>query len=155
MIDDGGSGWTGTSGGWTMRLRYQPQENSLRLTLDRAEAGESGAPPRRRPLPLPGLVDVGEGGRLVGVELHSAPGIDLPRALAPWLADAVAAEYVSLDDATAYIELSAPEEASLREHLRAADATLAAELDADGRLLALAIPRRGAGYEISYPSGNQ
>ncbi|HET7142343.1 MAG TPA: DUF2283 domain-containing protein [Candidatus Limnocylindria bacterium] len=132
-----------------MRLRYQPQENSLRLTLD----AEGGGPARR--LPLPGLVDVGEGGRLVGVELHPAPGVDLARALARWRGDAVAAEYVSLDGSTAYIELSAPDEASLREQMRAAEATLAAELDASGALVALSIPRHGAGYEISYPSGNQ
>ncbi|HEU5424507.1 MAG TPA: DUF2283 domain-containing protein [Nitrolancea sp.] len=132
-----------------MRLRYHPDDNSLRLTRD------AGGDVPTHQLGLPGLVDVGEGGRLVGVELHAAPGLDLARALAPWRGDRVAAEYVSVDDATAYIELSAPEEASLREQTRAAAALLAVELDESGALVALSIPRRGAGYEISYPSGNQ
>lgn len=134
-----------------MRLTYQPSENALRLTLDREE-GEA-----VRRLPLPGYVEVGEGGRLVGVELRALEdrSVDLSWALAAWLADPVASEYVSLDADSAYIELSAPEEADIREQLRAAAAEFAAELDGEGRLVAVAIPRRGAGYEISYPSGNQ
>ena len=131
-----------------MRLTYQAAENALRLTLDQ----EWGAASRRTV--LPGYVEVGEGGRLVGVELL-APRPELSAALAPWLHDHVAAEYVSLDDSSAYIELSAPEEVDLREQTRAAAARFTAELDVGGALVALAIPRRGAGYEISYPSGNQ
>ena len=135
-----------------MRLTYQAAENALRLTLDE----ERGAAGRR--LRLPGYVEVGEAGRLVGVELLPGAGTEqvaLGAALAPWLADPVAREYVSLEDDSAYIELSAPEEAALREQLRAAPARFEVELDTAGRLLAVSIPRRGAGYEISYPSGNQ
>jgi uncharacterized protein YuzE len=132
-----------------MRLTYRPRENTLRLTLDddRRQAGESRA--------LPGYVDVGEAGRLVGVEVLAGDGIDLSRAFAPWLADPVAGEWVTLEPDAAYIELSAPEEALDREQVRATQATLHAEIDPSQRLVALSIPRRGAGYEISYPSGNQ
>ena len=132
-----------------MRLSYRPAENTLRLTLD----VERGRPVAR--LDLPGYVDVGEGGRLVGVEVLTAHGVDLSEALAEWVGDPVAREYVAVDDKTAYVTLSVPELAAGREEVRAARATLAAELDESRRLVALSIPRRGAGYEISYPSGNQ
>lgn len=132
-----------------MRLTYRPRENTLRLTLDEGRASAAGS------VELPGYVDIGEGGRLMGVEVLARDEIDLPRALAPWLADPVAAEWVTLEPESAYIELSAPEEKLDREQVRATRATLRAELDESRRLLALAIPRRGAGYEISYPSGNR
>ena len=132
-----------------MRLTYRPIENTLRLTLD-VEAGE----PASR-LEVPGYVDVGEGGRLVGVEVLPAGDFDLAEALRPWAGDPVASEYVAVDDESAYLTLSVPEETGRPEEVRAARATLDAELDASRRLVALSIPRRGAGYEISYPSGNQ
>lgn len=132
-----------------MRLSYLPAENALRLTLDR----ERGEPSGR--VTLSGYIDMGEGGRIVGLEALFPASIDLHRALGPWLADQTASEYVSLGDDAAYIELSAPEEASLREQVRAVAASITAEVDAGGELVALTIPRHGAGYEISYPSGNQ
>ena len=132
-----------------MRLTYRPAENTLRLTLD-IEQGRSVAR-----LDLPGYVDVGEGGRLVGVEVLPAEGVDLGQVLAGWVADPVARDYVAVDDGSAYVTLSVPVDGDGREEARAARATLAAELDESRRLVALSIPRRGAGYEISYPSGNQ
>ncbi|MBX5445500.1 DUF2283 domain-containing protein [Sphaerobacter sp.] len=132
-----------------MRLTYDPTTNALRLSLDR----EPGEPSRT--VDLPGYVDVGEGGRLVGVEIMPPPSLDLTTALQPWTDDPVAAEYVDLDPDSVYITLSVPEEGIDREQVRAAQATLRAELDGTQRLVALAIPRRGTGYEISYPSGNQ
>jgi hypothetical protein len=135
--------------GNVLRLRYHPEENTLRLTLDR----EQGIAQRR--IKLSGYVDMGVGGRIVGVETLRQPSFDLNEALAPWLSDETAATYVSLEDDSAYIELSAPEEADIREQVRAVPATFTAEIDADGRMTALSIPRHGAGYEISYPSGNQ
>lgn len=132
-----------------MRLSYDPTTNSLRLSLDR-EPGETS-----RTVDLPGYVDVGEGGRLVGIEIVPPPGLDLTAALQPWTDDPVAAEYVDVAPDSAYITLSVPEEGIDREQVRAAQATLRAELDDTRRLVALAIPRRGTGYEISYPSGNQ
>ncbi len=131
-----------------MRLSYQPQENTLRLTLD--DGGEVG-----RRLNLSGYVDMGAGGRIVGLEALPTLALDLRHALAPWLKDDTAAEYVTVDEDSAYIELSAPEETNIREQVRAVEATFTAELNMDEELIALSIPRHGAGYEISYPSGNQ
>lgn len=131
-----------------MRLSYQPDENALRLTLD--QGGESG-----RRVSLPGYVDMGVGGRIVGIEALPQPGIDLAHALSSWLVDETAKEYVSITGDSAYIELSAPEEADLREQMRSVEARFVAEIDDAGLMLALSIPRHGTGYEISYPSGNQ
>jgi hypothetical protein len=54
-------------------------------------------------------------------------------------------------DGSAYVEL-AP---SPFGAVRSAPVRLLVEFDRDDELVAIAIPRRGAGYEISYPSGNQ
>ncbi|MGH9175020.1 MAG: DUF2283 domain-containing protein, partial [Vicinamibacterales bacterium] len=69
-----------------------------------------------------------------------------------WLIDDVAADYTSLDtNERAYIQLSPDEEGEFRStRLR-----LTAEYNAVGELIGIVIPRRGDGYEISYPSGNQ
>jgi hypothetical protein len=39
--------------------------------------------------------------------------------------------------------------------VRSVKVLLWTEFDRDDELVAIAIPRRGDGYEISYPSGNQ
>lgn len=131
-----------------MRLSYRPRENTLRLSLDHEQG------PVQTETELPGLIDVGEGGRLVGVEVRSGDAGDLNRIIEPWLADPVASEFVAAGDDSAYILLSMADEAAPEEHLRTAEAMLLAELDASGKLVALSIPRRGHGFEISYPSGN-
>lgn len=132
-----------------MRLTFRATENTLVLTRDTTPDVDG------TPVEIPGYVDVSEGGRLVGVELLPADDFDLTEALAPWVTDPVAAEYVEVDADGAYITLSVPEEGLDREMILSAPSTLRAELDDAQRLIALAIPRRGAGYEISYPSGNQ
>ena len=132
-----------------MQLSYESSNNSLRLTLDGAHE-----PPSIR-IGLAGYVDMGAGGRLVGVELLGPAAADMRNMLGCWLADATAGEYLSVADDSAYIELSTSEEATANEQTRTAEAVLSADLDDRGQLLALSIPRRGAGYEITYPSGNQ
>lgn len=131
-----------------MRLSYRSRENTLRLTLDE-EIGEV-----VRSHEIDGYIDIAEQGRLVGIEL-AGNGLDLPAAFATWLSDRVARDYVELEGDDAYIALSAPHENIPPQHVRSTDLTVHAELDADDRLVAIAIPRRGHGYEISFPSGNQ
>lgn len=132
----------------SVRLSYRSAENILRLTLDE----ESGQVVQTRT--LDGCIDIAEQGRLVGIELE-ADGHDLASLFAAWLRDAVAKDYVEIDDAGAYVALSAPSESIPEQHIRTAELDLTAELDASDRLVAIAIPRRGHGYEISFPSGNQ
>lgn len=71
-------------------------------------------------------IDIGTAGRLIGVECGEA-----------------------------YIDVMPPEPGT--EHLtRSATAGVSVEREpGSGVLLALAVPRLGAGYEITYPSGNQ
>jgi hypothetical protein len=135
--------------GVTVQLSYESTDNSLRLTL----AGDQ-APVAER-IRLSGYVDMGVGGRLVGLEMLGPTAFDLRQALARWLADTIAGEYLSVADDSAYIELSTPEESSINEQTRAAEADFGADLDSDGLIIALSIPRHGTGYEITYPSGNQ
>ena len=109
----------------------------------------------KRQVTLDGYVDMGVGGRIVGVEALPSPNLDLSMALKSWLSDATASDYVSLEGDSAYIELSVAEESDVREQIRAVPATFTVEVDDAGRMVALSIPRHGSGYEISYPSGNQ
>lgn len=93
--------------------------NTLRLVID------TGAPATGS-VSEAATIDIGTGGRLVGIEL-----------------------------AAGYIDVMPPEPGS--EHLiRSADARIAVEREqGSGAITALVVPRHGAGYEITYPSGNQ
>jgi hypothetical protein len=131
-----------------VRLSYRSAENTLRLTLD-DELGESVIDHE-----VNGYLDIAEKGRLVGIELTSN-GLNLTETFSTWLRDKVASNYLQVDDDSAYVALSAPQEDIPSHHVRTAEVRLHAELDADAHLVALAIPRRGHGYEISFPSGNR
>jgi uncharacterized protein YuzE len=74
-----------------------------------------------------GVLDIGARGRLIGFELL-LPG-EPPRYL--------------------------PIEASADPFARTAEAAVVAGVDEAGSVFSVEIPRRGADFEISYPSGNQ
>lgn len=95
--------------------------NTLRLVLSGDKAGEATSVERR-----PATIDVGSGGRLVGVELESG-----------------------------YVDVMPPQAGT--EHLiRSAEAEVMLEIGEGMEApIALVVPRTGAGYEITYPSGNQ
>jgi uncharacterized protein YuzE len=131
-----------------LRISYRSAENILRLTLDE----ESGDVVYRHQ--FDGMIDIAEQGRLVGVELGT-DSHDLSGMFATWLEDKVARKYLEIDDAGAYVALSAPSEEIPEQHIRTAELLLTVELDQNGHLVAIVIPRRGHGYEISFPSGNQ
>jgi hypothetical protein len=131
-----------------VRLSYRSAENILRLTLDHESGDVAGS------RELVGRIDIAERGRLVGIELD-ANGTNLTELFSSWLQDRVAREYVEIDEDGAYVVLSAPDEHIPEQHIRTAELPLVAELDAREHLIAIAIPRRGHGYEISFPSGNQ
>jgi len=130
-----------------MQLRYESSNNTLQLVL-----GDERRVPAEH-VELTGYVEMGTGGRLAGVELLDRGNENLPALLARWMGDERAGEYLSVSGSSAYIELS--ESDASNEPTRAATATFGADLDDDGHLIALSIPRHGSGYEITYPSGNQ
>jgi hypothetical protein len=134
--------------GFTVRLSFRSAENILRLTLDE-EPGEIVTTRT-----IDGRIDIAEQGRLVGIELDAARD-DADRLFDLWLSDQVARQYVEIDDSGAYVALSAPNEEIPDQHVRTAELPLTAELNSNQQLIAIAIPRRGHGYEISFPSGNQ
>jgi hypothetical protein len=71
-------------------------------------------------------IDIGAGGRLVGVEL-----------------------------AGDYIDVMAPEPGT-DHLIRSADVRIDVEREqGSGAIIALVVPRHGDGYEVTYPSGNQ
>lgn len=75
-----------------------------------------------------GIIDVGESGRLLGIEVES-----------------------SSQEGPLHIDIDQPV-----GHLsRSAETTLTIETGHSGTVAAVIVPRRGAGYEITYPSGNQ
>jgi hypothetical protein len=75
-----------------------------------------------------GIIDVGEGGRLLGIEVVIGASGD--------------SFQVDID----------PPSGSLS---RTATTTVMVETDGSGTVSAIVVPRRGPGYEITYPSGNQ
>ena len=117
------------------------QRNSLRLLIpSRPDDQISPAPP-----PLPeatstvsahGTLDVGENGRLLGLELEPADGnagIWAPED-DPW--------YLDLEDAPG-------------DQLRSVPVAVTVGRDAAGRAVWVDLPRWGDGYELTFPSGNQ
>jgi hypothetical protein len=104
-----------------MRLRHDMERDVLRFEL-RAGSGRS--------VRVAATIDVGEGGRLLGVE---TPDLTEPGAADPF-----------------FLPLSRASGLS-----RSAEAMATVTLDDAGRVLAIETPRRGPGYEISWPSGNR
>ncbi len=96
---------------------------------------------------LPGVLDIGEAGVLLGVEIDfsRAPSLRFPQ-----VGGAPLPHDQEVD--TSYIELA---EAPQAGQVRSVPVTVRV-LTADGStVVAVEVPRRGHGYEISYPSGNR
>ncbi len=131
-----------------MCLTYWPRENALRFAL--------GSEPRpvARTVEGIGVLDLGEQGRLLGLEISAAPGLDLQRALHTWYDRHRTGGWLSLSAGSAYLRLVPEHVARASRHARSVQVRLALELDEQGRLLALVLPRRGEGYELSAPSGS-
>jgi hypothetical protein len=107
--------------------------NRLTLHLDAAPAIHPGGLPNERVESAPHLrprstiatLEVGTGGRLLGIDVDGR-----------------------------YLTVSEPALADLAL-ARSIAAPVTLHFTADGSLAALDIPRRGNGYEITYPSGNR
>ena len=123
-------------------VTLDPKANTLQLRL----AQDAAAP--TQVLPLPGVVDIGEGGALLGVEINVATAVQLqfpPARLAPaWEPDPVAG--------TLYVQIDSVSDSA---QVRSVPVTVRMLTSESGALVAVEIPRRGHGYEISYPSGNR
>lgn len=102
-------------------IEIDPRLNVLHLTFERS-GDDRGEIEAQRQV----TIDIGAGGRLLGIELG--------------------------DD----YALVMPPEPGTESMSRSADAEVTAVHDrASGQLRSIILPRAGAGYEITYPSGNQ
>lgn len=102
-----------------MRLLLDLAENTIELRLTEDAAGERVA--------CPATVDIGESGRLLGVDLALPDG---------------EARYVVVEPARG-------------ELARSAEVMVRVAFGPDGAIAAVELPRRGGGHELSYPSGNR
>ena len=96
----------------------------------------------------PATVDIGEAGRLLGVEIDLSTA---PERAKPWTTDSPPPGEFDPTTGSLYVAL----DSRVDRLARTATATARAGIDRDGRLMRVEIPRRGEGYEISFPSGNQ
>ena len=111
-----------------------PGRNRLVLRLRDGQPAEA-----RR---APATIDVGEGGRLLAIEAVAPAGLLAPEPPGGPGDSAAGAVAIELERQPAGLVRSAAIEVDL-------------VVDAAGALLAVEVPRRGAGYELTYPSGNQ
>lgn len=122
-----------------MRLRVDREANALVVT-------PGGEIQPTREVRVGGTIDVGAGGALLGVEVRRSVGLPvLSQGFAGW------GSVVSVEGGAAYVALMAGDDSNARS----AAVEVGVGLDASGSVTSLTIPRRGAGYEITYPSGNR
>lgn len=133
--------------GEALEITLLLRANALRLTAGR----DTGRARHDQHPSLPAIIDVGSGGTLLGVELSFVgSSLDAATAMRHLIQDPRTAPFVSVASDTAYVDISSHPAIGARS----ASAFVTAELS-NGSIEALVIPRRGDGYEISYPSGNR
>jgi hypothetical protein len=126
-----------------MELTYDSDTNALRLTPTTSATPHPSSGTKM----LDAVLDIGEAGRLIGVEFPADKAL-----LRHWQTDPLAGEYLTLDDSGhAYIQITSGNTGAARS----TPIRLIVEHNPANQLTALVIPRRGDGYEITYPSGNQ
>lgn len=99
--------------------------NQLTLHLGDAAVVHPGGHPAPPTQSAVATLDMGTGGRLLGLDM--------------------AGRYLAVSE-------PAPADVALA---RSFDAPVTLHFAADGSLTSVAVPRRGSGYEITYPSGNR
>lgn len=109
------------TGDLIVNIELDLQQNLLTFQL------RAGAAPVTEWTEIPGVLDIGERGRLLSLELFPAHG------------DAI---IVPLEDRADPLA-------------RSAEVLVRCGIDADGEISVARLPRRGRDYEITYPSGNQ
>ena len=115
-----------------LRVVVDAGQNLLRLLVP-TEGSASGAVadgPAPTVGPRSAVLDVGEAGRLLGLEIDAEGGTGGE----PW-----------------YLEL----EAAPGRQMRSVPVTVSVARDAAGRPVWVDLPRRGEGYELTFPIGNQ
>jgi hypothetical protein len=126
-----------------MNITVHPADNTLRFSfIERSES--TGA------YPFPATIDIGEEGRLLGIEIDIT---DDHGAALLWPAEA--AEIVSVDQSGETSYLAIESDSASGALTRSVPGTVSITTSADGLVEEVIVPRRGEGYEITYPSGNR
>jgi uncharacterized protein YuzE len=125
-----------------LQIMLNLRRNTLEFRL-RGELGEPAVWETRL-----ATIDIGEAGRLLGVEIDLSTS---PQCAEPWTRAAPPPGDFDPATGSLYIAL----DSRVDDLARTATGTALTGIDRNGRLMTVEIPRRGEGYEISYPSGNQ
>ncbi|HET8524192.1 MAG TPA: hypothetical protein VFL82_13235 [Thermomicrobiales bacterium] len=126
-----------------MNITVNPSDNTLRFSFaDRTDF--------TRDHMLPATIDIGEEGRLLGLEIDitNSAGLNLR-----WPEEAES--LVSTDPVARTHYLAIEPDSGSDALARSVRGTVAVVTDDADRVAEVILPRRGAGYEITYPSGNR
>lgn len=130
-----------------MTIDFLADRNALRLVVRPPLAAATGG------FPTTATLDVGGGGRLLGLEISVAAD---PALAGPWRDnDAPATAAYDAAAAVLFMPVMPPPAGLDTAYPRTVGATVRLLTDDRGGLVAIEIPRRGHGYEIAYPSGNR
>lgn len=113
----------------------------LRRNVLRLQVGESSSQPTQQAR-LPAVLDIGEAGTLLGLELSLGDSLTLALPDRSPKSSASGDAYLALSDRASPLARSAKIEVDV----------IASE---SGEIAEIIVPRRGSTYEISFPSGNQ
>lgn len=102
-----------------------------------------------RTITAPAIIDIGEAGKLIGVE---ATLVDTGSITAPPIPPDAPLDITTDAFGLAFTFTGQHATSGLS---RAAETTVTIAVGPDGTLRELAVPRRGEGYEITWPSGNR
>lgn len=110
--------------------------------------------PPREEIEATGILDLGERGQVLGIEVAPLPGLDVRRTLHRWRKEITGAGHAGEGDGDVYLQLSTDESARAARLARSVPVRLRLTLDERGEVVAVTFPRRGDDYELSYPSGS-
>jgi hypothetical protein len=126
-----------------MNITVNPSDNTLRFSF--IEGAES-----TRERSLPATIDIGEEGRLLGFEIDIT---DAFGASLRWPAEA--SELVTIDAPGGTCYLAIDPDLDSDALTRSVPGTVQITTDTRDLVEEVILPRRGAGYEITFPSGNR
>jgi hypothetical protein len=126
-----------------MNITVDPSDNTLRFSF----AVHTDSP---RKSTLPATIDIGEQGRLLGIEM------DIKTVTAPALRwPPESSDLVSFDTKGGTCYLAIEPEPESHAFVRSVRGEVRMVTDERGMAAEVILPRRGEGYEITYPSGNR
>jgi hypothetical protein len=126
-----------------MNITVNPSDNTLRFSfIERRDATAEH--------PVPATIDIGAEGRLLGIEIDIT---DKHGSALRWPAEAAAIVSIDRSGGTSYLAIESDPASDVLA--RSVPGTVCIATDPGGLVEEVILPRRGTGYEITYPSGNR